>query len=166
LEGTYPLPEAQIDRFLVKLLVPSPGVAELVTILDRTTGAEEPTPEKVATRENLLALLDLVRHVPAAQPVKEFAARLVLATHPGSETAPPMVKSYVKYGASPRGAQGLLLCGKVRALSRGHFNVAIEDLRELAMPVLRHRVILNFEGEASAVGTDKVLEEVVAKVGE
>ncbi len=164
LEGTYPLPEAQVDRFMMKLLVGASNVEELVTILDRTTGAEDVALERVASRERLLELQHLVRNVPVAHAVKEYAARLVLATHPEHELAVPAAKSYVKFGASPRGAQGLLLCGKVRALSQQRFNVAIDDLKALAKSVLRHRVILNFEGEAGGVSTDSVLDEVLANI--
>ncbi|MCK6474211.1 MAG: MoxR family ATPase [Planctomycetes bacterium] len=164
LEGTYPLPEAQLDRFLLKLLVPASNLGELVQILERTTGDAPEQPQKAADRDGLLAMRELVRKVPVARPVAEYAARLVLATHPRGEEAPAGVKSYVRFGASPRGAQALLLCGKVLALAQGRFHVAVDDLRRMAKPVLRHRLILNFDGEATGAGTDGVLDEVLARV--
>jgi len=164
LEGTYPLPEAQLDRFMLKLLVPGGDLAGLVTILERTTGEREAPPARMATQAQLLEMRELARRVPAAKPVTEYAARLVLATQPGQPEATEAVKSYVKFGASPRGAQALLLCGKVLALARGRFHVAIEDLRALTKPVLRHRLILNFDGEAAGIRADQVLDEVLARL--
>jgi len=164
LEGTYPLPEAQLDRFLVKLLVPRSNLGDLVTVLEWTTGAPSSQPARVAGREKLLDLRALTRKVPAARAVIEFAAKLVLATHPDHELATPLVKSYVRFGASPRGAQALLLCGKVLALAQGRFHLAFADLKKMAKPALRHRLILNFDGEASGVGVDKILDEVLEKV--
>jgi len=164
LEGTYPLPEAQLDRFLLKLLVPRSNLSDLVSILGRTTGEAAAAPAKVADRETLLKLRELVRRVPVAQPVMEYAARLVLATHGDHESAAGMAKNYIRFGASPRGAQALLLCGKVLALAQGRMHVAVEDLRKIARPALRHRMILNFDGEASGVGTDKVLDEILGRM--
>jgi len=164
MEGTYPLPEAQLDRFLFKVNVTYPSAEELVEILDRTTGAEEPQVEKVADRETVLAMMEWVRQVPAPSPVAEYAARLVLATHPDHGGAPEMVRRYVRYGASPRGAQALLLGGKVAALMAGRFNVALEDVRAVAPAALRHRIILNFEAQAEGVGADEVVGEVVKSV--
>ncbi|MCZ7647181.1 MAG: AAA family ATPase [Planctomycetota bacterium] len=164
LEGTYPLPEAQLDRFLLKLLVPSGDLASLVAILERTTGEAEARPEKAAARAELLELRELVRRVPVAKPVVEYAARLVLATHPDSKDAPEPVRSYVRFGASPRGAQALLLCAKVLALSKRRFHVALEDVRAMAKPALRHRLILNFDGEAAGVQADQVLDRALEQV--
>jgi MoxR-like ATPase len=164
LEGTYPLPEAQLDRFALKLLVTCSDLEGLVTILDRTTGDAVAGPSKVVDRGQVLALRELVRRVPAARPVKEFAARVALATHPESPLAPPAVKSHVRFGASPRSAQALLLCGKVLALARGRFHVALEDVRPWVKPALRHRVILNYEGEAAGVKTDALLDAVLEKL--
>jgi len=161
LEGTYPLPEAQLDRFLLKLLVRRSNLSELVQILDRTTGHESGKPEKAAGRERLLEFRTLVRKVPVAPQVKEYCAKLVLATHPDAEGA---AKTYVKFGASPRGAQALLLCAKVRALAQGRFHVSNEDLRHFAGPVLRHRLILNFEAEAAGVSADQVLDDILKRL--
>ncbi|MCW8131615.1 MAG: MoxR family ATPase [Planctomycetota bacterium] len=164
LEGTYPLPEAQLDRFLLKLLVPRSNMDDLVKILNRTTGEAGQSLQKVVAKDRLLQMRELVRKVPVAQPVTEYAARLTLATHADHELATPLVKSYVRFGSSPRGAQALLLCGKVLALANGRYHVAVEDLRAVARPALRHRMILNFDGEASGASTDKVLDEMLAKI--
>ncbi len=166
MEGTYPLPEAQVDRFLFKVNVTYPSASELVEILNRTTGEAEPEVEVVADRERVLQMIALAREVPAASPVAEYAARLVLATHPQSETAPQMVRRYVRYGASPRAAQALILGGKVMALLKGRFNVSLEDLREVAPAALRHRLLLNFEAQAEGIEPDRVVEEVLQAVGE
>jgi MoxR-like ATPase len=157
MEGTYPLPEAQLDRFLFKLRVPFPGLADLQAIIDRTTGPEQPAASRVLDGAAVLEMQALARRVPVATHVREFAARLVMATHPESEVAADTARRFVRYGASPRGMQALVLAGKVRALSQGRFNVAIEDIRLLAMPALRHRLILNFEGEAEGADPDDVL---------
>ncbi len=164
MEGTYPLPEAQLDRFLFKVNVTYPSAEELVEILDRTTGAEEPRVERVADRQTVLALMELARQVPAPSPVAEYAVRLVLATHPDHQSAPELVRRYVRYGASPRGAQALLLGGKVSALMAGRYNVALEDLRAVAPAALRHRVLLNFEAQAEGVEADEVVRQVVESV--
>jgi len=164
MEGTYPLPEAQLDRFLFKVNVTYPSAEELVEILDRTTGAEEPEVEVVAGGETVRAMVGLARQVPASSPVAEYAARLVLATHPDHESAPEVVHRYVRYGASPRGAQALLLGGKVTALMAGRYNVALEDIRAVAPAALRHRVLLNFEAQAEGVTADEVVREVVGSV--
>jgi MoxR-like ATPase len=164
LEGTYPLPEAQLDRFMLKLLVPPSDLDSLVKILERTTAGAPVKAAHVLTRENLLALRTLVSNVPAATPVLNYVGRLVLATHPDQSFAPAMVKSYVKYGSSPRGAQAIVLCAKVRALSRGRFHCAIEDIKWAARPALRHRLILNFEGEAAGIKSDSILDQILESV--
>jgi MoxR-like ATPase len=164
MEGTYPLPEAQLDRFFFKLQVRFPTLGELTQIIDRTTAAEGQAPEAAATGEEIEALKAIVRQVPIASHVKEYAARLVLATHPATEYAPPEVKQFVRHGASPRGAQALVLAGKIRALTQGRFNVAAEDIRAGALPALRHRVILNFEGQAKGVDQDAVVQAALAAV--
>jgi len=161
MEGTYPLPEAQLDRFLFKLRVPFPGLADLQTIIDRTTGPDEPVPRQVADGPTVVGMQALARQVPVAAHVREYAARLVLSTHPEAEGAVESARRFVRYGASPRGVQALILAGKVRALSQGRLNVAIDDLRALAFPALRHRLILNFEGEAEGTDTDAVLRAAV-----
>ncbi|MDQ7829836.1 MAG: MoxR family ATPase [Armatimonadota bacterium] len=166
MEGTYPLPEAQVDRFLFKLRVAFPTPRDLVTILDRTTGPEVPTPARVATAADVLAMQALAREVTVASHVKEYVARLVRATHPEADGAASLARRYLRYGASPRGAQALLLAGKVRALVHGRTNVAFEDLRALALPALRHRLILNFEGEAEGIDPDDVVRNALEEVPE
>jgi MoxR-like ATPase len=164
MEGTYPLPEAQLDRFLFKVDVGFPSSHELVEILDRTTGGSEPVLEKVADGAAVLAMAALAREVPAASPVATYVTRLVLATHPTDDGAPPAVRRYVRYGASPRGAQALILGAKVTALLAGRYNVAVEDVRAVVAVALRHRVLLNFEAQAEGVSPDDVVAAVVSAV--
>ncbi|HIP97207.1 MAG TPA: MoxR family ATPase [Anaerolineae bacterium] len=164
MEGTYPLPEAQLDRFLLKLDVPFPSEDELVEIANRTTGSVEPQPEVVADGQAIIAMQELARAVPIAPHVTAYAARLLKATHPNDGNAPPMVRSYVRYGASPRGMQAMILAGKIMALLDGRYNVAFADLRAAALPALRHRLILNFEAQAEGITTDEVIQEVLAEV--
>ena len=164
MEGTYPLPEAQLDRFLFKVDVAPQGVDALVEILRRTTGLEPPAAGKIIGTEELLRLRGLVREVPAAEPVLRYAAGLCRATHPGAEEAPPRVKRFVRYGASPRGAQALILGAKVQALLAGRAHVDPEDVAAVARPALRHRVLLNFEGEAEGVRVDELIEDVLSHV--
>ncbi len=166
MEGTYPLPEAQLDRFLFKVYVPFPGVADLVEIADRTTGAEEPQPRMVADGPTVVAMQRLARGVPAASHVVAYGARLIRATHPDDPGAPEAVRRYVRYGASPRGLQALLLAGKITALLAGRYNVAFEDIRAVAHPALRHRLLLNFEAQAEGLSPDQVIEEVLEAVAE
>jgi len=166
MEGTYPLPEAQLDRFALKLLMKMPGRGQISEIVERTTGRHVPRAERAADGPTLLAMRDLVREVPVASHVRDYASAVVLATHPGSEDASPMVSKYVRYGASPRGAQAMILGGKVLALVDGRYNVAFEDVRRMARPALRHRLILNFEGEAEAIDTDAVIDDVLSHVAE
>ncbi len=160
MEGTYPLPEAQLDRFFFKLDVEYPSVAELVEIADRTTGIETPQPEPVADGATIRAMQLLARGVPIAPHVSEAAARLVRATLPVDADAPDLVRRYVNYGSSPRGMQALILAGKIIALLDGRYNVAVDDLRAAALPALRHRLILNFEAQAEGVTTDVIVSEV------
>ncbi|HET9001720.1 MAG TPA: MoxR family ATPase [bacterium] len=164
MEGTYPLPEAQLDRFLFKLRVPFPELTELEEIIDRTTGPEGSAAGRVADGPAVVGMQALARQVPVAAHVREYAARLVLATHPGSAGAVESARRFVRYGASPRGAQALILAGKVRALSQGRVNVAVEDLQALALPALRHRLILNFEGEAEGTDPDDVLRAAIREI--
>jgi MoxR-like ATPase len=166
MEGTYPLPEAQLDRFLFKVNVTFPSSQELVEILNRTTGEAEPVVGVVADGPTVVAMGGLARQVPVASPVSDYAARLVIATHPESDAAPDVVRRYVRYGSSPRGAQALILGGKVTALLAGRYNVAFEDLRDVAPAALRHRVLLNFEAQAEGVSGDEVVREVVRAVQE
>ncbi len=164
MEGTYPLPEAQLDRFLYKLLVSTPSLEELSAIVDRTTGAETPTVRAVLTAAEVLEMQRLAREVPIAGHVKEFALKIMLATHPESERAPETTNRFVRYGSSPRGAQAIILAAKIRALLQGRFNVAFEDVQHVALPALRHRLILNFEGQAEGITTDEIVREIVARV--
>jgi MoxR-like ATPase len=166
MEGTYPLPEAQLDRFFFKLHVAFPGREELHQILDRTTGDHDAEAREVITREEILEFQDLVRRVPVARHVQDFAVRLLLATRPGGEGAPPGVTRFVREGASPRGAQAVLLAAKIRALLHGRFAAALEDVRASALPALRHRVLLNFEGEAEGIKTDSVIGEILETLPE
>ena len=166
MEGTYPLPEAQLDRFFYKLKVGFPGREALHVIMDRTTRDESPHPTKVLTRERVLEMRELTRRVPLAKPVQDYAIRVLQATHPETTEATPMVKKYVRYGSSPRGAQAILLGAKIRALLDGRFAVAVDDIRQVATPALRHRTMLNFEGEAEGVGTDAVIAEILEKTAE
>lgn len=159
-EGTYPLPEAQLDRFFLKILVPSPTKAELAEIVTRTTGEAFAAPSPVAHAEDVLKMRALVRQVPIAQNVLDYGLSLMVGTHPDGEGASPVAKRYCRFGASPRGAQSLITAGKVYALLNGRFNVAKEDLRKALCPVLRHRILLNFEAEADGMTPDQVLREV------
>jgi len=164
-EGTYPLPEAQLDRFFFKLHVSFPGREELLQILSRTTGAEMHKVRHVLSKEEILRMQGLVREVPAAHHVQDYAVRLLQATHPQTTTL-DMVKRFVKFGASPRGAQALLLAAKIRALFDGRFAPSIDDVRASALPALRHRVLLNFEGEAEGIKTDEVLTTILKSLPE
>ncbi len=161
MEGTYPLPEAQLDRFMFKVNVTFPSLTELVTILDRTTGVEEPVAGKVADGAQVIDMGRLALNTPVASHVSEYVARLVLNTHPDTETAPPLVRQYVRYGASPRGAQSMILGAKCNALLEGRFNVSFEDVAAVAPSALRHRLLLNFEGLAEGVAPDAVIAEAV-----
>ncbi len=166
MEGTYPLPEAQLDRFLFKLKVEFPALPELVEIIDRTTGADLPQVTVVAARDQVHAMLRLAREVPVASHVKSFVARLVQATRPEGSGASSLARRFVRYGSSPRGVQALILAAKVRALVAGRANVSFEDLKVLAAPSLRHRIILNFEGEAEGIDPDSVIANVIAETPE
>jgi MoxR-like ATPase len=163
-EGTYPLPEAQLDRFFFKILVGYPTAEELSQVLSRTTTGERPEVERVLTREALLELMKLVREVPVASHVKDYAVRLVLATHPKTDTASPIASQYLRFGSSPRGGQTLLLAGKVRALTDGRFNVSFDDIEAVAASALRHRLILNFEAEAEGITTDHIIGQILRDV--
>ena len=165
-EGTYPLPEAQLDRFFFKLHVPFPNRDELNAILERTTGNVTPKVDAVMSKDRILEMQRLVRDVPIAKHVQDYAVRLLQATHPTTPGAIDGVKRFVKFGSSPRGAQALLLAGKIRALFEGRFAASLDDIRAVALPALRHRVLLNFEGEAEGVKTDDVLHEILKQLPE
>jgi MoxR-like ATPase len=164
MEGTYPLPEAQLDRFMFKVDVLFPSSDELVEILARTTGAQQARAGLAADGQMILRMGDLARKVPVPSHVSEYAARLVVATHPGSEHAPDMVSRYVRYGSSPRGAQAMILGGKINALLDGRYNVSFDDVQAVAPASLRHRLILNFEGQAEGVRPDDVIADLVNSV--
>ncbi len=163
-EGTYPLPEAQLDRFFFKLLVGYPTAADLTEVLNRTTEGHKAQVEKVIDGPTLIVMQDLVRQVPAATHVKDYAVRLILATHPKSETAVAVTNQYLRFGSSPRGAQTLLLAAKVRALTQGRFNVSFDDITAMIHPTLRHRLILNFEAEAEGITTDHIITQILKEV--
>ncbi|HEV8546450.1 MAG TPA: MoxR family ATPase [Candidatus Limnocylindrales bacterium] len=164
MEGTYPLPEAQLDRFLFKVMVPFPSEEDLITIMDRTTGAESATAEKVATAGEIVEMQRLARAVPIAPHITAYAVSVLAATHPDQPRAPELVRDYVRYGASPRGAQALVTAGKIFALLDGRFNVSVDDIRSAALPALRHRIILNFEGEAEGITTEATIRSILDSV--
>lgn len=166
MEGTYPLPEAQLDRFFFKLHVAFPKPQEIMEILARTTAAVAPRAEKAAAGDLILRMGALAREVPVASHVTNYAVRLLMATHPEAEGAPPIVGRYVRYGGSPRGAQALLLGAKIAALLDGRLNVAFDDIRAMALPTLRHRIILNFEGEAEGITSDAIVHDILKSVPE
>jgi MoxR-like ATPase len=164
MEGTYPLPEAQLDRFIYKLLIQYPTRADLIEVLRRTTAAEAPHAEPILSSDDLVEMRRLVREVIIAPHVEELAADILLGTHPASEAAPDIVRRYVRFGASPRGAQAVVLTAKARALLSGRYNVSTGDVVAVAKPALRHRIILNFEGEADGISTDALLDDVLASI--
>ena len=164
MEGTYPLPEAQLDRFLFKVMVPFPSEEDLITIMDRTTGVDAATAGKVCTAAEIVEMQRLARSVPIAPHVTAFAVSVLAATHPDQPRAPELVRDYVRYGASPRGAQALVTAGKIFALLDGRFNVSVDDVRAAALPALRHRIILNFEGEAEGITTEAVVRAILDSV--
>jgi MoxR-like ATPase len=163
MEGTYPLPEAQLDRFFFKIDVPFPSEADLVRIMERTTGIESPTVGKAATGAEVLAMQRLARDVPIASHVMAYAIRILRGTHPETDGVPEIVSTFVRYGASPRGAQAMVLGAKISALLDGRFNVSYADVQAVAAPALRHRIILNFEGEAEGISTDSVVRAIIAE---
>jgi MoxR-like ATPase len=164
MEGTYPLPEAQLDRFMFKVMVPFPSEEDLIRIVERTTGADAALASKVCTAAEIVEMQRLARAVPIAPHVTAYAVSLLAATHPDQPRAPQIVRDYVRYGGSPRGAQALVTAGKIFALLDGRFNVSIEDVRAAALPALRHRIILNFEGEAEGITTEAVVGSILGSV--
>ena len=161
MEGTYPLPEAQLDRFFFKLVVQYPNKDNLHTIIDRTTADNVPQPRAVIHKERILEMRELVRKVPLARQIQDYAVRVVLATHPDNPESTPKSKQFMRYGASPRGLQSVILAAKIRALLEGRYAVSIDDIRHVAQPALRHRMILNFEGEAEGVEADVIIDEIL-----
>ena len=166
MEGTYPLPEAQLDRFFYKLRIKYPKPDDMHEIMDRTTRKEEPKAVTVLDQDQILVMRDTARSVPIARPVQDYAIRLTLATHPGTPHAHPMTEKYVRFGASPRGTQTLVVGGKVNALLNGRVHVACEDVRAMLLPAFRHRILLNFEGEAERIDPDDILDAIVKDVPE
>jgi MoxR-like ATPase len=166
MEGTYPLPEAQLDRFFFKLVVDFPGRDDLHTILDRTTSDDVPHPGIVIEKARIVEMRELVRKVPLARSIQDYAVRVLQATHPENPEATATSKKYLRYGASPRGLQAIILAAKIRALLEGRFAVSIDDVRWVAGPALRHRLILNFEGEAEGVRADGIIAEILKSTPE
>ena len=166
MDGTYPLPEAQLDRFLFKLIVRFPDREDLHMIMDRTTQRTTPDLDEVVQKERLVQMKMFARDVPVARHIQDYALRLLLATHPEDAGAPDITKRYVRYGSSPRGAQAILMSAKVRALFDGRFNVSSDDIRESARGALRHRIILNFEGEAEGILSDQIIDEILDRTPE
>ncbi len=166
MEGTYPLPEAQVDRFFFKLKINYPDHDELREIIDKTTEDYEPDLQQIVHRDSILEMKALIRQVPIATHVKNYAIRLVLASHPDNQLAIENVKKYVLFGASPRGVQSLVLAGKVSALLHGRYNVSLDDIRTVAKPALRHRIALNIKGEAEGIDEDDIVEEIVKHMPE
>ncbi len=164
MEGTYPLPEAQLDRFFFKLTLGYPTAEELALIVDRTTGGALLPLSRILDAEEVLRIRDLVREVPIAAHVKEFAIRLAMATRPGTLYATELVRKFVRYGASPRGPQSLVLAAKARALFEGRMNASFEDVTYGARQALRHRVLLNFEGEAEGISSEQIVDDVLQRV--
>ena len=161
-EGTYPLPEAQLDRFFFKLVVTYPSKEELKEVIRRTTEGFESSVAPILDGPTIQRYQELVRQVPVAEHVRDYAVRLILATHPDTENGAPISQQYLRFGSSPRGAQTLIVAAKVRALTDGRFNVSFEDIEACLLPALRHRLILNFEAEAEGMTTDQVLESILA----
>jgi len=166
MEGTYPLPEAQLDRFFFRLTVQMPGIDDLAEIMARTTGNEQVITQPTFGRDEVRAALQVIKQVKVADPVVRFALRLVRATHPDIDEAPPAVKKYVRYGASPRAAQAMILSAKALALLAGRFHVATDDLRRVALPALGHRIIRNFHAEMEHVTADALVQAVLTSVAE
>ncbi len=161
MEGTYPLPEAQLDRFLFKLLVGYPSADEMKRIIDLTTSGVEPDVRRPYGKEHVNFLNKVLLRVPVANHVKDYAIRLYTATHPENEASPQVAKRFIKYGSSPRGVQAMILAAKGWCLLAGRYNVSTEDIKRAAIPALRHRIILNFEGEAEGITTDEVIQRLI-----
>jgi MoxR-like ATPase len=164
MEGTYPLPEAQLDRFFFKLKVNYPNLEELDLVMERTTKREVPSVDKVSDGAEINALEQIVRDIIIAEDVRRYALRIVLSTHPDAEEAPELTRKYVRYGSSPRGAQSLILGAKVKAILDGRYNVSREDIQAVALPSLRHRLILSFEGEAEGIDPDGIIQHLLEEV--
>jgi len=166
MEGTYPLPEAQIDRFFFKLKINYPTPDQLFEIIDKTTEDYQPNLSHTVDTDSILQLKKLVRKVPIASHVKDYAIRLVLASHPNDKYPIQKTQKYVRYGASPRGVQSLVMAGKVTALLEGRYNASLDDIRTVAKPALRHRIILNLRGDAEGIDVDDIIEDILNGVPE
>jgi MoxR-like ATPase len=164
MEGTYVLPEAQLDRFLFKVDVKFPTATELVSILDRTTGGSTDQAQQAADGERIVAMGNLARRVPIPSHVSEYVARLIIATHPESDTASDMIRQYVRYGSSPRGGQALITGAKIYAMLDGRYNVSFDDVKAVAPAALRHRLLLNFEGQAEGITTDQIIADLLNRL--
>lgn len=165
MEGTYPLPEAQLDRFLFKLIVPFPTTEEMEEILDRTTESYTPEADELLDPTRVLEMSALARRIPISDEIRRYAIQVVMATHPDHELASPMTKQFVRYGSSPRGAQAVILAAKINAILDNRYHVARDDIRAVAANCLRHRVLLNFEGQAEDIKTDAVIEDIIKHAG-
>ena len=163
MEGTYPLPEAQLDRFLFKLMVPFPSVEDLESIMSRTTSDLTTVVSHCLNEERLLQMGRLARQIPIADPIRRVAIELIMQSHPSHDLATPMVRRFVRYGSSPRGAQALILAAKVKAILDGRYHVASEDITATAHQALRHRILMNFEGQAEDVKVDEVIDEMLGE---
>ncbi|NLX76014.1 MAG: MoxR family ATPase [Clostridiaceae bacterium] len=164
MEGTYPLPEAQMDRFLFKLNVPSPGFDELKGIINLTTKNTEETVEKVTNAEEIIKIQKAAREIPIAEPVLDYAIRIVMATRPDDAASPEPVKKYVRYGSSPRGAQAVISTARIRALLCGRYNVSFEDIQTVAYPSLRHRIFVNFDAVSDNITPDMIIDGIIKDV--
>jgi len=164
MEGTYPLPEAQLDRFLFKLQVKFPNLDELMQIMDITVTNKKVELNEIISGEDILNIRSLVKDLPMAEGVKEYALKLVLATHPELEDSPEITKKYVAIGSSPRGAQGIFNASRVRALMEGRYNVSFDDIKNVAYPILRHRILLNFEGVSEGITPDYIIDKIIEEI--
>ncbi|MEQ1903328.1 MAG: MoxR family ATPase [Pirellulaceae bacterium] len=161
MEGTYPLPEAQLDRFMMKLMVSFPSIMDLEEILDRTTESRKTEASRLFEPDRIIEMAALARRIPIGNEVRRFAINVVMSTHPEHDLATPMTRQFVRYGSSPRGAQSIILAAKINAILDKRYNVAREDIRAVAVNCLRHRVLLNFEGQAEGIKTDSVIESIL-----
>jgi len=166
LEGTYPLPEAQMDRFLVKINVEYPTKEELKQIVLHTTGTHESSISKVIDAKSIIEIQKLAKEILVSEEILDYAVNLIMATHPDQDLASPLVKKYVRFGSGPRGLQSLIRIAKVRALSMGRFHLSTGDIKQAAKPVLRHRLFLNFEGEATGITSDEIIDEILATLSD
>ncbi|HHV59224.1 MAG TPA: MoxR family ATPase [Clostridiaceae bacterium] len=161
MEGTYPLPEAQMDRFLFKLTVPFPTIDELTQIVTLTTGNKEESLNIVSNGQEIIWMRSVAREIPMAKPVLDYSMKIIMATHPDSKFAPPIAKKYIRFGSSPRGAQAIVSAARIRAILEGRYNVAFDDIKYVAYPALRHRFFLNFEGVSDGIATDQIIGEIL-----